>query len=227
MEKKKGNEMQIFLLMLALVVIMVIVAVNYLYRPLLEERNALRDENYNLNVRYIELYNMSANEAFWKDEINKSRQAISKVLNRYSAGNTPEKSIKFVSDMEEELQLRVPDLTFSAANLLTSVTMPMVHDMGDGNETYSIEYYDVNLLKETLSFNYTCDYEQLKKMSDYFGAYPERMNIESITVNYNSETNELEGNTILNMYAVTGTDKQYQEPAITDIRLGEDNIFAQ
>ena len=227
MEKKKGNEMQIFLLMLALVVIIVVVAINYLYRPLLNERQALRDENFELNKRYIELYNMSVNEDFWKDEINKSRDAISEVLDRYSAGNTPEKSIKFVSDMEEELQLRVPDLTFSAANLLTSVTMPMVHDMGGENETYSIEYYDVSLLKETLSFNYTCNYDQLKKMADYFSAFPERMNIESITVNYSSETNELEGNTILNMYAVTGTDKKYQEPEISDIRLGEENIFAQ
>lgn len=226
MEKKKGNEMQIFLLMLALVVIMVIVAINYLYRPLLNERQALRDENYELNKRYIELYNMSVNEDFWKDEINKSRDSISKVLDRYSAGNTPEKSIKFVSDMEADLEMRVPDVTFSAPNLLTSVTMPMVQDMGDENGTYAISYYDVSLLKETLSFNYSGDYDQLKRMSDYINANSERMNMESISVNYNNETNLLDGNIILNLYAVTGTDRQYEEPNITGIRLGEENIFA-
>ena len=226
MEKKKGNEMQIFLLMLALVVIIVIVAVNYLYRPLLNERQALRDENFELNKRYIELYNMSVNEDFWKDEINKSRDAISEVLDRYSAGNTPEKSIKFVSDMEEDLEMRVPDVTFSAANLLTSVTMPMVQDTGDGSGNYAISYYDVSLLKETLSFNYSGDYDQLKRMSDYINANPERMNMEAITVNYNSETNLLDGNIVLNLYAVTGTDRQYEEPDITGIRLGEENIFA-
>ncbi len=227
MEKKKGNEMQIFLLMLVLVVIMVFVAVNYLYRPLLDERQALRDENYELNKRYIELYNMTANEEFWKDEINKSREAITEVLDRYSPGNTPEKSIKFVSDMERELEMRVPNVSFSSANMLTSVKMPMVQDLGEGNESYSIQYYDVNLLKETLSYNYSCDYDQLKKMADYINAYSERMNIESISVNYDSETNALAGNIILNLYAVTGTDKQYVEPDISDIRLGEDNIFAQ
>lgn len=227
MEKKKGNEMQIFLLMLVLVVIMVFVAVNYLYRPLVDERDALREENYNLNVRYIELYNMTANEEFWKEEINKSREAITEVLDRYSPGNTPEKSIKFVSDMERELEMRVPNVSFSSANMLTSVKMPMVQDLGEGNESYSIQYYDVNLLKETLSYNYSCDYEQLKKMADYINAYSERMNIESISVNYDSENNALAGNIILNLYAVTGTDKQYVEPDISDIRLGEDNIFAQ
>ena len=227
MEKKKGNEMQIFLLMLVLVVVMVFVAVNYLYRPLLEERQELRDENYKLNVRYIELYNMSANEGFWKDEINKSREAITEVLGRYSPGNTPEKSIKFVSDMEQELEMRIPDISFSGANMLTSVKMPMVQDMDAESETYAIQYYDVNLLKETLSYNYSCDYDQLKKMADYVSAYSERMNIEAISVNYDSETNALTGNIILNLYAVTGTEKQYEEPNISDIRLGEDNIFAK
>ncbi len=227
MEKKKGNEMQIFLLMLVLVVVMVFVAVNYLYRPLLDERQALRDENYNLNVRYIELYNMTANEQDWKDAINESRKEITEVLDRYSPGNTPEKSIKLVSDMERELEMRIPNVSFSSANMLTSVKMPMIQDMGEGNESYSIQYYDVNLLKETLSYNYSCDYEQLKKMADYIDAYSERMNIESISVNFDSETNALAGNIILNLYAVTGTDKQYVEPDISDIRLGEDNIFAQ
>lgn len=226
MEKKKGNEIQIFLLMLVLVVIMVVVAVNYLYRPLLDERKALRDENYKLNVRYIELYNMGAFEQDWIDAITESRAEIAKVLNRYSAGNTPEKSIKFISDMEEKLEMRIPNASFSAENLLTSVTMPMIQET-EGTDGYSISYYDVNLLKETLSYNYTADYAKLKKMADYINANPERMNIEAISVNYNSETNALEGDIVLNLYAVTGTDKQYEEPHITDIRLGEDNIFAQ
>ncbi len=227
MEKKKGNEMQIFLLMLVLVVIMVFVAVNYLYRPLVDERQALRDENFQLNKRYIELYNMTADEQKWKDAINESREEITEVLNRYSPGNTPEKSIKFVSDMERELEMRVPNVSFSSANMLTSVKMPMVQDLGEGNESYSIQYYDVNLLKETLSYNYSCDYEQLKKMADHIHDYSERMNIEAISVNYDSETNALTGNIILNLYAVTGTERKYEEPNISDIRLGEENIFAQ
>lgn len=224
MEKKKGNELQIFLLMLVLVVLMVLVALNYLYRPLVEERTALRDENYKLNVRYIELYNMSAEEETYKGNIQKAREALDTLLKRYSAGNTPEKSIKFVNDMEEELQIRIPNVTFSAASLLSNVKMPMIQTAED--ESYSIEYYDVNLFKETLSYNYTCSYGQLKKMADYIHANEERMNIESISVNYDNEKDALTGNLVLNLYTVTGTDKQYEEPDISNIRLGEENIFA-
>ncbi|MDD5901661.1 MAG: hypothetical protein PUC73_12295 [Lachnospiraceae bacterium] len=225
MEKKKGNELQIFLLMLVLVILMVIVSVNYLYLPLVEEKQQLQEENYVLNVRLIELTNMSVNENFYKDEINKSRASMSEVLDRYSAGNTPEKSIKLVSDMEETLKMKIPTVTFSSPNVLTSVKMPVVRDAEDGS--YSIGYYDVTLLQETLSANYSCDYNQLKSLVDYVNAYPERMNIESIAVNYDSETDLLGGNIVFNLYAVTGTDKQYTEPEISNIRLGEDNIFSK
>lgn len=225
MEKKKGNELQIFLLMLVLVVLMAFVAVNYLYRPLIEEKKQLRQENYELNVRLIELTNMGVNEPFYKDEINKSRESMSKVLGRYSAGNTPEKSIKLISDMEEILQMKIPNVTFSSPNVLTSVKMPVVRDAEDGS--YSIGYYDVSLLQETLSANYTCDYSQLKSLVDYVNAYPERMNIESIAVNYDSETDKLGGNIVFNLYTVTGTDRQYTEPEISNIRLGEENIFSK
>lgn len=224
MEKKKGNELQIFMLMLVLVVLMVLVALNYLYRPLAEERQALRDENYKLNVRYIELYNMGAKEGEYKEDIQEAREELDTVLARYSAGNTPEKSIKFVNDMEEELEMNIPNVTFSTANLLSSVQMPVIQNADD--ESYTITYYDVNLFKETLSYNYTCSYEQLKKMADYIHANEERMNIESISVNYDNEKDALTGSLVLNLYTVTGTDKQYVEPDISDIRLGEDNIFA-
>ncbi|MGN1083670.1 MAG: hypothetical protein ACI4QX_01585 [Lachnospiraceae bacterium] len=224
-KKKKGNELQIFLLMLVLVVLMALVALNYLYRPLAEERKALQEENYNLNVRLIELTNMAIEEGNYKDGINKSRAALSEVLNRYSAGNTPEKSIVLVNRMEAELGMKIPNVSFSTPSTLTSVKMPVVKDTGE--ESYSIEYYDVNLLTETLSMNYSCSYDQLKKMVDFVNAYPERMNIESISVSYDSETSELTGNLVLNLYAVTGTDKVYTEPKVENIRLGEDNIFAK
>lgn len=224
MEKKKGNETQIFLLMLVLVVLMVIVAVNYVYRPLAEERDALREENFRLNSRWIELVNMSVYEEDYKRDIQAAQVELSKLLNRYSAGNTPEKSIKFISDLEEALQIGIPNITFSSPNLVSSVKMPMIQNAEDGS--YTIQYYDVSLLKETLSVNYSCTYDQMKELADYINNYGERMNIQSISVNYNSETDELAGNLVLNLYTVTGTGKQYEEPSITDIRLGEENIFS-
>lgn len=225
MEKKMGKEIQKFLLMLVLVVLLAVVAIIYLYMPLLEERNAMIAENVKLNERWVELRNMARDKEIFKERINASRAEISKVLNRYGVGNTPEKSIMLVTRMETEVGVKVPNMTFSTPTVLTSVETPMIEDIGDGN--YNIQYTNIDLLTETLTMSYECSYEQLKKWIDFINAYPERMNIKSISVSYDSETSNLSGTLTLNLFAVTGTDRVYTEPKIEDIRLGEDNIFAK
>ncbi len=220
-----GKEIQKFLLMLVLVVLLAVVAIIYLYMPLLEERNAMIAENVKLNERWVELRNMARDKEIFKEGINASRAEISKVLNRYGVGNTPEKSIMLVTRMETEVGVKVPNMTFSTPTVLTSVETPMIEDIGDGN--YNIQYTNIDLLTETLTMSYECSYEQLKKWIDFINAYPERMNIKSISVSYDSETSNLSGTLTLNLFAVTGTDRVYTEPKIEDIRLGEDNIFAK
>lgn len=225
MEKKMGKEIQKFLLMLVLVVALAVVAIIYLYMPLLEERNAMIAENVKLNERWVELKNMARDKEIFKERINASRAEISKVLNRYGVGNTPEKSIMLVKRMETEVGVKIPSVTFSAPTVLTSVETPMIQDTEDGK--YDIQYTNIDLLTETLTMSYECSYEQLKKWIDFVNAYPERMNIKSISVSYDSETSNLSGTLTLNLFAVTGTDRVYTEPKIEDIRLGEDNIFAK
>lgn len=225
MEKKMGKEIQKFLLMMVLVILLAVVAFIYLYMPLLEERNAMVEENVELNSRWIELQNMSRDKERFKAGINASRAEVSEVLNRYGVGNTPEKSIMLVKRMEEEVGVKVPNVSFSSPSVLTSVEMPMIQDTEDGG--YDIRHTTVGLLTETLTMSYSCTYEQLKKLVDFINAYPERMNIASISVSYDSETSNLNGSLVLNLFAVTGTDRVYTEPKIEDIRLGEDNIFAR
>lgn len=225
MEKKMGKEIQKFLLMLVLVVLLAVVAIIYLYMPLLEERNAMIAENVKLNERWVELRNMARDKEIFKERINASRAEISKVLNRYGVGNTPEKSIMLVTRMETEVGVKIPSVTFSAPTVLTSVETPMIQNTEDGK--YDIQYTNIDLLTETLTMSYECSYEQLKKWIDFINAYPERMNIKSVSVSYDSETSNLSGTLTLNLFAVTGTDRVYTEPKIEDIRLGEDNIFAK
>ena len=227
MENKKSNgkDVKAFFFVFILVIIAAVLAYFYLYMPMVEQRKALEKENYDLDVRLITLKNMARDEDIYKMGINESSKAIKKVMNHYSAGNTPEKSIMMVDYMEKEVGLRFPNLGFTQPTLLSTVQMPMVTETADGS--YAIEYYDVNLLRETLSTNYACSYTQLKKLIDFINAYPERMNIDAITVTFDSENNGLKGNLTLNLYAVTGTGKEYTAPKISGLSIGSDNIFGQ
>ena len=227
MEDKKtnGKDVKAFFFVFILVIVAAVLAYMYLYMPLVEQRKALEKENHDLDVRLITLKNMARDEDIYKMGINESSKTIKKVMNHYSAGHTPEKSIMMIDSLEQKIGIRLPNLTFSQPTVISTVKMPMVTETADGS--YAIEYYDVNLLKETLATSYSCSYEQLKKMIDYINAYPERMNIESISIAYDSESNGLRGSVTLNLFTVTGTGKEYKPPVIDDLSMGAGNIFGQ
>jgi len=224
METKKESDIKLFFLIFALIIVAIIAAYSYLYKPLMEEKDALLVENHGLETRLIELRNLATDkEETFKEGIVESRNSMQELMDKYSAGNTPEKSIMMVNKMEGDLGLRFPNLSFSKPITVNSVKMPMILEGETG--AYSIGYYDVSLLKETLGTSYSCTYEQLKQLIDFVNSYPERMNISSISMAYNSETGGLMGDMTLNLYAVTGTDKKYVEPVISDLSMGETNIF--
>ena len=225
MEEKKGSDLKVFFLVFILVVLAAVLAYFYLYKPKAEERDLLLKENYDLEYRLIELKNLAVNEDVFVEGINDSQNAIQQVLNNYSAGNTLEKSIMMINSLEKQIGIRLPNLSFSQPSTLTTVDMPMVSQ--DETGKYVTSYYKVSLLQETLTTSYECDYEQLKKLVDFVNTYPERMNIENITMSYDSTTGGLKGNLVLNLYAVTGTGKEYVAPDISGLSMGVGNIFEQ
>ncbi len=223
MEEKKGNDLKVFFLVFILVILAAVAAYFRLYMPLVEKKVELEDQQFELEFHKITLRNLTVNEDIYIRGINDSSEKITEVLNNYSAGNTPEKSIMMVNSMEREVGIKLPNIGFSQPNLVTTVKMPMASLTENGE--YTIAYYDVSLLQESLSMNYSCTYEQLKKLIDFVNAYPERMNIESMSMTYDSETGGLKGDVSLNLYAVTGTGKEYAAPEISGLSLGETNIF--
>lgn len=225
MTEKKGSDLKVFFVVFILVILAAVLAYFYLYMPKVEERDALIRENYELESRLIELKNMAVDEDVFVKGINDSRDSIQQVLNNYSAGNTPEKSIMMINSLEKQIGIKLPTLSFSEPRTVTTVDMPMISQDEAGK--YVTSYYKVSLLQETLSTNYECDYEQLKKLIDFVNDYPERMNIESITMAYDSTTGGLKGSLVLNLYAVTGTGKEYTAPDISGLSMGVGNIFEQ
>lgn len=223
----KNSEVTKLLLVFVLVVLLAIMGYSYVYVPQREKLNKLVEENFELEKNMIILQNKTRDEAMYKEKINASKEAMTEVMNRYAAGHTPEKSIMLVDTMVNEIGIELPNISFGSPSALTNVQMPIVKSTeGEtGEASYTVDYYNVGITSESLSMSYKCTYEQMKKFVDFLNAYPERMNISSVSVSYDSETGNLSGSLLLNLYAVTGTDKQYVDPEITDIRLGDENIF--
>lgn len=226
MEKKNSsNTVQLLAVILILIVAMAFVGYRFVISPLQAEKKTKEEENYQLKVRKIELQNLATQENFFKDEIEKSRLALNTAMEKFSGGNTPEKSIMLVKKMEEDIKVEIPTITFSDPSVITSVHMPKIKENENG--TYDIEYFDVSVTKETITYSYTCDYYQLKDLNDFINYNREVMNLDSITASYDTERGLISGVIVQNLYAAVGGDKKYEEPDIRDIRLGEHNIFSK
>ncbi len=224
-DKKNSNNLVALLLIPVLIVGLAILAYNYLITPMLKQKKELSDKKYELQVRKIELQNLKTHEEEFKDEIEKARATVNKSLNKFSGGNSPEKSIIFSTRFEEDAEFSafIDSLTFNPKELVTSMNLPMVTETEDGG--YSISYSDIELYKEKLVMSFKAEYANLKNIMAYISAYHERMNISGAEISYNEEDGDLTGTITINQYSVVGGENQYKMDDIFGIRNGKENLF--
>lgn len=221
-EKKNSNNGMMLLLVPVLIVALAFLAYKYLVTPLLTQKKELNDTKYELQVRKIELQNLKQREVEFKDSIETARTKVNASLNKFSGGYSPEKSIMFAVPLEGE-DITFDALTFNQKQLVTSMNLPIVNDTENGS--YSISYSDIELYGEELVISYSCGYESLKALADHISTYPDRMNLKRADVSYNVDDGLLSGILGINIYSVVGGEKEYVAPVVSDIRLGEENIF--
>ena len=183
------------------------------------KRDAIHEENTALLARVEELEGKVAKQEEYEKKIAEAEAELLQVLGKYGAGNTPEKSIMFVREMEEELDMEIPNVSFSTPSVVASVDLS-----GMGTEQ---AWGTVNILSEQLSLSYTCGYEQWKEMFEFMLNYPERRTVRSVNASYNSESGLLSGSLVVDLYAIEGGKKEYVAPKIEDISLGVDCIFPE
>lgn len=79
--------------------------------------------------------------------------------------------------------------------------------------------------KTTLVVEFTTNYDGLKNAIDFVKDYEDKMSIDTITVEFDTETGNLKGTMNLCMYALDGIGADYVEPKIDDLKTGLKDIF--
>lgn len=186
----------------------------YGYQPLHEKAEALQKENKDTEARISELQTKIAMRPIYEDGIKTSDEVIDKVLEKYGPGNTPEKSIMFVSGIEDYVEAQASTIGFGAD------TVEYMSSMSDENGNPEIV-----MTESKLNITYTSSYQGLKDMMDYINANPERMNVDSFNAQFNQQTGGLAGTLVLNLYGIRAEGKTYVDPLIAGINLGTEDIF--
>lgn len=190
-----------------------------IYYEMVEKRDTVHNENVALQARLEELEGKVAKKEEYEANIAEAEAELLQVLGKYGAGNTPEKSLLFVREMEEELDMEIPNVSFSNPSVVTTADLSGMGMNG--------EWGQIDILSEQLSLSYSCGYEQWKKLLTFMMQYPERRTIRSVNATYNSESGLLSGSLVVDLYALTGGKKEYTAPKTEDISLGVDCIFPE
>ena len=201
-------------ILLLLILVIGFCAYQFGYVKYLEKANSVKASNKSVEARIAELNEKETYREEWTKVIGETDSKIKEILAKYGPGNTPEKSIMFIRNLEETAQMIVSSIAFNSDNVMFSSS-----DVDENGNP------KVELDSTFISINYSTSYEGLKACMDYINDYPERMNVSGFTASYNQENGLLSGNMTINLYGVRDADHTYVEPYVGGIDLGTENIF--
>lgn len=213
---KKENIGTIRLLVILFAALVLFLAYRFGFVPANEKTDVLKAETEELQAQVNIFKAEEARKPIYEEGINTSSQKCFDILERYGGGNTPEKTIMTLVNLEKVTSMSIDSIAFGTdTNLLATEALALKEGKPG-----------VYLYRQPVSITYRATYEGLKKAVDYINTYPERMNIDSLTASYDMLSGQLSGSIVINLYSVYGARSEYYPP-VTDatIPIGTDNIF--
>jgi len=211
-KKKENNNLQ--LIVLLLVALIIFAAYWYGYRYFVEKSEILTAENEDYQAKISDLRAKISRRAEYEQRTVANYESVSDILALYGPGNTEEKSLMLIVDIEKLIDISISVVTFAQDYQIFSYT-GLPNMMG----------LPILGLQTSLSITYKTTYNGLKEFVDYINKYPERMNVRALSSSYDAETGNLTGNAVINLYSVLSFDSPYIPPDIYGVLLGTYNIF--
>lgn len=206
------------------------------FQKIMESKNTIVQENIKLSDEVKKLVAMVADKATVEKATQDFKDETEKIVAKYPPEVRTQDAIYQLDQLEqniENLVLKTESFTMNQVFFANgALTEGEVQDVAvapaGGTEAASGETSagPVTGYKSTIMTNYTTTYKHLKEIIDFINNNPNRMAISSITVNQGEGAKELVCNMEMNMYAVSGTEKEYTAPAINQIKMGKEKLFA-
>lgn len=224
-----------------LILILVLASV----RPQIQEKtDALTSENEQLSSQLQTLVNLEMNESTYIEQSKTYETEIASILAKYPAEVREEDAIIFAKEIEDMSEFKINTIGIAPGNLLlslrsanagqpadtttdtadTTTAVSTGVDLGimEASDVVCPDYYLYNM---TVSYDFTSDYEDLKKVFAKILADEDKRNISAMSLTFDSENGLLVGNINMNLFYMMGTEKEYVAPDPGVVLTGNDNIF--
>lgn len=241
MKKITILEKDLKLLLLLLSLLMIGGSYFLFYNTDRKKADIIKEENQKLETRLTTLKTMQANANTRKKETSDLNSKSKKIMDQFPEALQTEDAIVMISKLEQATGCTVSSMNFDMNKLFyptneavastaagTSNTSGTASGDTSNSNTASTGMVSADTLtgyKSTVTFAYQSTYSGLKQIIDFINLNPDKMSINDITSAFDASTGNLIGSITVNMYSLSGTGKQYQEPEVNDVNIGLNNIF--
>lgn len=202
------------MILLVLIVMIALGAYRFGYIEYMEKAEKVKAETDAIENQIAVLEEKETHRAEYEQAISTAGADVEEIISRYGTGNSPEKSIVFAADTEEAAHTTISNVSLTEGSVFAVFADPT----GADAEGYTA-------VKSQMNISFETDYDGFKALTDRINSYPERMTINSLTASYDLETLHVYGDMVVNLYAITGGDREYKAPFVSGVSIGTDNIF--
>lgn len=232
---KRLTSRQKKLLVTLVLVLIVVIAFEIAFGVFASRSHALRTENASMRSKLTDYTILINQKQDIIDEIDRLNKNTDDIIGKYSAGNSPEKTLVFLDKLSKVSGMNIPSVSFGQDTLVSAGTDAVGNNENqlddtskdDGNINIIEGGTDLYLYNYQVSFAYVVPYTGLKKALNYIGTNDERMTVENISAAYDAGTGYVSGSITLNQYALVGggLNREYKSPIVNGKEKGASNLF--
>ena len=214
----KISKREIYLLVALLGIGIAVCAWQFGFKKINAETETLRAETEVIQKDIQKYSAVKNNIELYQKGIEDATTKIADVLNEFPVAIMEEDLIMFGRELEKNDQATmVSSVAFGTnSNVFVATSHPV------DSTTVPLSY---SLYNNQISVSYNTSYDGFKDLVDYMYEHKNRMSLESFALAYDADNGRLMGTSVINMYYVSGTDKEYKQQNLSGVSIGTDNIF--
>lgn len=214
----KVGKKELYLLLALLGVAIAYCAWQFGFNKINEKTEGLRAETEVLQSEITKYTAVKDNIELYTTGIENATNSIADVLHKFPVTIMEEDMIMLGRQLEKTIgDTYVSSVSFGgASNIFVATSRPVEAT----SVPLSYSMYNNNIL-----ISFETSYKGFKEIIDYVNDNKNRMSVSNFNVAYDTATGLVTGTTSINMYSVTGTDKEYTQQNLSGVSLGTDNIF--
>ena len=212
-----------YFIVILLVVVLIFVAYYFGFRNINTKREEVDVEVEQLSKEYDSLKLMEKNKDKYIKDTKTYNTNTDALFEKFNTGYSQVYTLKFLEELQD-----LNNVWIKSASL--AETQPIYY-FGQVTSTNPDRAYEQVYTSDrvgystTISLSFQGEYEATKKLINYINDYMYKCRIDAFSTSYNAESDVVSGNLTITIYAITGSDRVYEEPYISNHIFSTPNIF--